>query len=284
VPDPKQLPYLIALLEDDSPQVREAVLEEFAAFGESLEDHLKRLELPDGPKYRRLIEGLIRSGRRTRFERAWKSLDLDAPDKTLLEAGHTLIAQFLQEPPADTRLSDALDALAQEFTRTVYDRDALALSEFLFQTKALGGAQDSYYNPQNSNLLHVIRSGEGLPISLCCIYMLVGSRLGLTIDGCNLPGHFLALASYAGRKFVVDCFNGGVVLLDTDLARLNPSAPVHTTDLAALQCDAEIILMRVLRNLHNAYRRREDDQAAEDSALFQRLLESGLPGRTRKNP
>lgn len=282
MPDPKQLPYLIQLLEDDSPQVREAVLEEFAAFGESLEDHLHLIPLAE--HQRRLIESLIRSGRRTRLARAWQGLEAVSDDKALLESGLSCIAQFLQQSPADGPLADALDTLAEEFSRLVYDKDALALSEFLFQTKGLAGAHDSYYNPQNSNLIHVIRAREGLPISLACIYILVGHRMGLKIEGCNLPGHFLGLATYAGRKFVVDCFNGGVVLLDTDLARLNPSAPVNTTDLAALECDAPVILTRVLRNLHNAFRRREDVQAAEDSALIQRLLEGRLSSRAKREP
>jgi hypothetical protein len=98
----------------------------------------------------------------------------------------------------------------------------------------------------------------------------------MSVEGCNLPGHFLALASHGGRRFVVDCFNRGLVLLDTDLARLSSAAPVKTADLAALQCDAGAILGRVLRNLVRSLRRSQDEQAAEDAALLERLAAAGV--------
>jgi len=92
----------------------------------------------------------------------------------------------------------------------------------------------------------------------------------------RLHGHVLALAARGGRKFVVDCFNRGLVLLDTDLARLSSAAPVRTADLAALECDAGAIPGRVLRNLGRSLRRLEDARAAEDAALLERLAAAGV--------
>jgi regulator of sirC expression with transglutaminase-like and TPR domain len=106
------------------------------------------------------------------------------------------------------------------------------------------------------------------------VYILVAHRLGMTVEGCNLPGHFLALALHGGRKFIIDCFNGGIVLLDSDLARMSDAAPVRTRDIAALECDADVILARVLRNIGAAFRRNEDEQAAEDAALVEKLAAS----------
>jgi len=271
MPDPRQIPYLLRLLEDESPEVRDAVMSEFEAFGPLLEDHLLELDLPG--HHRRLIDGLIRLGRRKRLREEWPSLGTVVDDKELLESGLGLLAEFLQHPRATESLTALLDALADGFNGGPYQQDTLALAEFLFQTKGLAGARDSYYNPQSSNLVHVITRRRGLPISLACVYILVAYRCGLIVEGCNLPGHFLALASHGGRRFVIDCFNGGVVLLDTDLARLSSSAPVSTSDLAALECDAPIIITRVLRNLMNAFRRMEDDAAAQDAALIEELLQ-----------
>ena len=277
MPDPGQLPYLLRLLDDDSPDVRGAVLDQFAAFGDSLEDHLRNVSLPEHPGQRRLIQSLLREGRRRRLSAGWTGLSAVEGDKPRLEAGHDLISRFLRMDPAEGTLAEALDALAGEFRSGLYEKDALALSEFLFQIKVLKGARDTYYNPRNSDLLHVIAKREGLPISLSCVYILVAHRLGMNVEGCNLPGHFLALALHGGRKFVIDCFNGGIVLLDSDLARLSSSAPVRTTDLAALQCDAGVILARVLRNIGAAFRRSEDEQASEDAALVENLAAAGIP-------
>ncbi len=42
--------------------------------------------------------------------------------------------------------------------------------------------------------------------------MLVGKRVGLTIHGCNFPGHFMARANDGQRDWIFDCFNGGRAL------------------------------------------------------------------------
>jgi regulator of sirC expression with transglutaminase-like and TPR domain len=274
MPDPSQIPYLLRLLDDDSPDVRGAVLDQFASFGDSLEDHLREMSLPDPP---RIIRSLLREGRRRRLFAGWAGLSAVEGDKTRLESGHDLLSRFLRRDAAEGTLGKALDALAAEFRSGLYEKDALALSEFLFRIKGLAGARDRYYNPRNSDLLHVITHREGLPISLCCVYILVAQRLGMKVEGCNLPGHFLALALHGGRKFVIDCFNGGIVLLDPDLARLSSTAQVRTSDLAALECGAGVILARVLQNLIAAFRRSEDEQAAEDADLIEKLAAAGIP-------
>ncbi len=43
------------------------------------------------------------------------------------------------------------------------------LALFLFQDLGLWGGSDEYYRPENSSLVHVLRDGRGLPISLSCI-------------------------------------------------------------------------------------------------------------------
>jgi hypothetical protein len=271
MPDPGQLPYLLRLLDDDSPDVRGAVLDQFAAYGDSLEDHLRDMDLPEHP---RILQSVLREGRRRRLSAGWAGLSAIGGDKPRLEAGHDLVSRFLRTAATEGTLGEALDALAGEFRSGLYENDALALSEFLFQIKGLAGARDTYHTPRNSDLLHVITKREGLPISLSCVYILVAHRLGMTVEGCNLPGHFLALALHGGRKFIIDCFNGGIVLLDSDLARMSDAAPVRTRDIAALECDADVILARVLRNIGAAFRRNEDEQAAEDAALVEKLAAS----------
>jgi regulator of sirC expression with transglutaminase-like and TPR domain len=273
MPDPRQLPFLLRLLEDDSPEVRGAVMDQFAAFGDALEDHLRGVPLPGDT---RLIRSLLREGRRRRLSAGWASLAAVSGDKERLEAGHDMLSRFLRPEGGAGTLTQALDELAGEFNGGLYEKDVLSLSEFLFRIKGMSGAREAYYEPLNSDLLHVITKREGLPISLVCVYMLVAHRLGMVVEGCNLPGHFLALALHGGRNFVVDCFNGGVVLLDSDLARLSAPAPVRTTDLAGLRCDAGVILSRVLRNLHAAFRRVDDEQAAEDAALVGKLAADGI--------
>ncbi|HLE33186.1 MAG TPA: hypothetical protein VJB38_11320, partial [Bacteroidota bacterium] len=44
-PDPKQLPHLLRLLDDDSPVVQETIVKELLAFGPSLQRELERLKI-----------------------------------------------------------------------------------------------------------------------------------------------------------------------------------------------------------------------------------------------
>ena len=53
--DPKQLPHLLKLLDDDSETVRETVTEALAAFGPDLESELSRLEAPPSEHEIKLI-------------------------------------------------------------------------------------------------------------------------------------------------------------------------------------------------------------------------------------
>jgi hypothetical protein len=272
MPDPRQLPYLLSLLDDDSVDVQEAVVRELAAYGADLEHHLSLLPSGILEEHRHLLDEIVREGKRRRLRESWAGLDTVAGEGPLLEEGLRLISEFLEVPALQKSLSTAIDEYAARFREGEGPHDALALADFLFRREGLTGARDSYYSAQNSNLLYVLSEKTGLPITLTCAYILVGERCGLTITGCNLPGHFLAIAPHHGRKFVVDCYNGGIVLLDTDLARLSPASHMTTSDLLGLECTSRVILSRVLRNLAHAYRRREDTDAMKDVEVIGALI------------
>ncbi|MFQ5507878.1 MAG: heat shock protein HspQ [Leptospirillia bacterium] len=57
--DRRQLPYLLKLLDDDSPQVREQVLDALAAFGDDLEAELIQLPVPPENHQVLHIKGLL---------------------------------------------------------------------------------------------------------------------------------------------------------------------------------------------------------------------------------
>jgi regulator of sirC expression with transglutaminase-like and TPR domain len=143
-----------------------------------------------------------------------------------------------------------LDELADEYLLHYRERNAHRLAAFLFQSKGLKGVQSEYYHPRNSNLIHTIEEKEGLPISLACVYILVGARLGLVIEGCNVPGHFMAKIRMADQIVLVDCFNGGCII--DEKTYLSQQTTANHLLLAA-QLPAESIVGRVLYNLINAY-------------------------------
>ncbi len=253
MPDPLQLPHLLHLLEDDSPMVQDAVLRELASFGDRLEPELSKIDLsPYAGQLDRLQE-LQRRQRMARLLDEWSDwFDLeDACDR--LETALGMVAGYMDPTMREGRLAELLDGLARDFKATGAPQDAYRLARYLFRERGLSGATEDYYNPQHSNLIHVIENGPGIPISLACVYMLVGNRLGLRIEGCNFPGHFLARTVVYNEAFLVDCFNGGKMIPARSFshARLGHVA----TGGAAIEMTASvpIIVARVLGNLANSY-------------------------------
>ncbi len=265
-----QLPSLIRLLEDES--LRTSVLKELATFGHSLEDEIEQQGVAVNEEQARLLRPLLNQQYREWLRHEWKSWFDRSNDKELLERGLALLAEFQLGRWYPAKLRTVLDTLADEYGARYAQRDAIDLAEFLFQGYGLRGAeQEDYYNPLNSNLVHVIEQRRGIPISLACIYILVGDRLGLKIEGCNFPGHFLAVASTKRQKVIVDCFNGGTFINEESLAAVN--AQVTRQDILRLQCDATTIIVRVLRNLANAYQHNGEEANAQLMIELQRGME-----------
>lgn len=87
------------------------------------------------------------------------------------------------------------------------------LHQYLFRENGYHGSRTDYYNQSNSYINEVIDDREGLPITLSLLYMELGRRIGLKIDGVGTPGHFIVRASLAKKKVVyVDVFDGGTKL------------------------------------------------------------------------
>lgn len=72
------------------------------------------------------------------------------------------------------------------------------------------GDSDSYDDLENANLFRVLERRKGLPVALGIIYIHVGRRAGLSVDGLAFPGHFLIRVEAAGSRVVVDPFFDGI--------------------------------------------------------------------------
>ena len=95
---------------------------------------------------------------------------------------------------------------------------------YLFGDQQFSGNRDRYDDPRNSCLNEVLDRRSGIPITLSVVYMEVGRRAGLEIDGVNFPGHFLVrVRETAGRRprgLIVDPFHAGALLSEQDCRTL----------------------------------------------------------------
>jgi regulator of sirC expression with transglutaminase-like and TPR domain len=148
------------------------------------------------------------------------------------------------------------------------EESVVALNRFLFEDLGYRGNADDYYDPRNSYLNEVIDRRTGIPITLSILYMELGRRIGLPLEGVSFPGHFLVSLRLRGGTLVLDPFAGGVPQSEVELrARLQRVVPPHAgggMPLAELPLDHFLepagrrqILSRLLRNLKAIYRETE---------------------------
>lgn len=267
--DVRQLPYLLELLDDDSPLVRQTVIRELASFGVEIYDQFKKLPVEITPKDKELLNRVLEVPRRVFLKREWPAWFGLPDDKQRLEAALNLLAEFQSGLEFRGVLNGLLDQLAWEFHERHSTADAHALADFLFKEKAFTGADGDYYSPQNSNLIYVIKHRQGIPISLSCVYMMVGWRLGLDIKGCNLPRHFLTIIPDGKSKKLVDCFHSGKVVGEKEIATLSRESTLNMQEALKLEADSMSIVRRVLGNLIFAYQQVDREK---DSFLMVHLL------------
>ena len=93
----------------------------------------------------------------------------------------------------------------------------IALNEFLFDDLGFSGNADDYYDPRNSYLNEVIDRRKGIPITLSVLYMEIGRRIELPLEGVSFPGHFLVRLPLRGGTLVLDPFSGGVPQSESEL-------------------------------------------------------------------
>ncbi len=129
-----------------------------------------------------------------------------------------------QRPEAGLAEAETIvENLADTVTRRVQSRTTEALlahlHDVLFDVYGLRGNIDDYFNPANSYLPDVLRTQQGLPITLVLVYKRVAELLGLTVHGVNSPGHFLAEVESDSKSFYIDPFFGGKLLNKKEVAR-----------------------------------------------------------------
>jgi regulator of sirC expression with transglutaminase-like and TPR domain len=157
----------------------------------------------------------------------------------------------------------------------------VGLNQFLFQELGFWGNTEDYYDPRNSYLNDVIERKTGIPISLAILYMEVGRRAGLPLEGVSFPGHFLVRLRLRGGMLVLDPFSGGAALSEAELRqrlqRVIPEDAVGAVRAAGLPLEQFLepaskrqILARVLRNLKGIYR--ETDKPERMLEVLNRML------------
>lgn len=190
------------------------------------------------------------------------------------------------------RMGEAAAGRLQRHQGTGAHALVATLNAYLYEELGFSGNREHYDDPRNSFLNEVFDRRIGIPISLAVVYLEIGRRAGLRLEGVNFPGHFLvrAPAEPAGSDddLIIDPFHSGALLSEVDCRHLLRQ---HVGDEAAFDrgllatATRQQIVVRMLVNLKRLYvRMRSFPQAraiadlllAVDPSALAELRDRGL--------
>lgn len=255
------IPALLRLLEDSNPEIAHEAARLLVLFGAEALPALQEFADHNPTLATRLtarIEAQL-------LEKEWIALARQ-PDA---EKAALLVARWLDPLSDPEHLKRQLDALAaplegaipSEANRMGYRRDALALRDWLANTKRFRGNRADYYAPHNSLLPYVLERRLGIPLSLSMIYLFVARRLGAPLHPIAMPSHFIVRYGTAADGIFIDPYNQGSLMTANDCRRwfirhgglwrnsyLNPVSDY-------------LVVSRMLHNLAYAYEQRGNPAA-----------------------
>jgi regulator of sirC expression with transglutaminase-like and TPR domain len=205
-----------------------------------------------------------------------------------LTSAATAIARHELPHSDPAAVESTLDQLAAAVRRAAPSGSVAArlahLHDLLFDVVGFRGNTDDFYNTANSYLPEVLRTRRGIPITLVLVYKAVAERVGLSVDGINSPGHFLAAVhdhEHPGdTPLLVDPFYGGGVLdREEAVVRLSLASgrPVEIAEHVFRPASHAQWLLRILNNLVATFAH----SGRERDALAMRELQVALVTRER---
>ncbi|HKQ56521.1 MAG TPA: tetratricopeptide repeat protein [Candidatus Eisenbacteria bacterium] len=147
------------------------------------------------------------------------------------------------------------------------------LRNFVFEELGFKGDSKDYFSPSNSLLHEVMSRRLGVPLTLSIIFMELGWRIGMPLEGIGFPGHFLIRLTGEPRDLVLDPYNHARTMHEEDCRRLLDEVTGGRLEFDGrmlASCTKREIITRLLRNLKGAYLRANQDEEA--LAAVERLL------------
>jgi regulator of sirC expression with transglutaminase-like and TPR domain len=138
-----------------------------------------------------------------------------------------------------------------------------AINTFFFEKRGYHGSRGDYYSRSNSYLNEVIDDREGLPITLCVLYMDVARRMGVNVVGVGLPGHFVTrhMPKEGEGKFIDVYERGERMTADEAKKKASANAGRDIGDEFLKPVTKRAIVVRMLHNLLRVARGEKDVDA-----------------------
>jgi hypothetical protein len=252
---------LIRLLSDNDPETVRLVKQQLFSMAEDNPHCLDGLSRVDDEEVSRHAREIINALEGQNAVRDFELLCHLGGENFAVEQSAWMLARAVEPEKCTSAFEEQINDWGKEFlTRVPRTSDSrervLLLTEFLSDELGFRGNSSCYYCEENSLLPHVVSARVGIPISLALVYMMVGSRAGMSIEGINLPGHFIA--RHSGVFF--DPFHAGRILYVSDVKQLLARQNIEFRESHLLPATPRQFLLRMLANLLYVYDLDEEDE------------------------
>ncbi len=158
------------------------------------------------------------------------------------------------------------------------------IREVLFVQEGLRGNVEDYYDPHNSYLSDVLDRKLGIPITLSVVFIEVARRINFPAFGVGFPGHFIVKHQGEERELLIDPFNGGRILTESQCQELldrvyGGAVSIQPSFLQIMGKKA--IISRMLFNLKGIYYQKEEYPKALSVVERILVLNPGTPSEIR---
>ena len=254
---PDRAKALLGLLDDDSPFVQKALLEELKRLSGSGETFLR--ETAQG-----LDVSLADRARELLYELGWADgvqafLEFIRSLKYELETGWFLLDRTVF-PTCDVAACHLfLDEMAERCRElmtppTSAREQCRIMNRVFFHEYGFRGATKDFSNPDNSFIHKVVERRRGLPITLSVIYLRVARRIGFELEPIGLPGRFMVGCFTEEPPFYIDVWSGGRFREAHELEAFLGDSPSGQSGAYLLPVTVAETLGRGCRNLAMHYR------------------------------
>lgn len=252
---------LIRLLRDDDPETVRLVKQQLFSMAEDNPRCLDSLSHADDEQVSRHARDIINDIQGQNAARDFDLLCHLGGENFSIEQAAWTLARAVEPQRCTSSFEDQVNDWGREFLSRIpsasnSEERVRLLTSFLSEELGFRGNSSCYYCEENSLLPHVISSRVGIPISLALVYMMVGSRAGLRIEGINLPGHFIA--RHSGVFF--DPFHAGRILDMPDVKQLLARQNIDFKESHLNPATPRQFLLRMLANLLYVYDLDEEDE------------------------
>lgn len=160
------------------------------------------------------------------------------------------------------RMAREIESKLGDDATEIQKRDAL--KEYMFTENGFHGSRsEEYYHRANSYMNRVIDDREGIPVTLSALYMELGRRIGLKIEGVGMPSHFIVRhLPQEGEPQLIDVYENATLLTREDAAAI----VLRLTGRQLVDSDLDAspkrqVLLRMIANLWGLARSHTDGES-----------------------